>query len=300
MAAYLTRTVSSPLAWIEDEALREQIWDLAARRLAERSGRTGMGGFSRTFCIPLPAPAANGHAQTPASIEAAGEEHLLQLTLHEPALAADNLGLKTWASAYLLAKRLPSLSLPPLPAGSRVLELGAGTGLVGLAAAATLHAHVVFTDLPEIVPNLAHNVCANATTIAAHGGKADVGVLDWSRPDTLTLFNHPTSPSPSPSLDTKTTPCTPKTFPLILAADPLYSSLHPQLFAQTVSYHLAHAEDARVVVEMPLRSAYAAERAELRERMERLGLRVLAEGEEVGRDDWDEEVRCWWGVWGWK
>ena len=38
---YLTSIVASRLAWIEDEDVREQIWELASLRLSERSGRTG-------------------------------------------------------------------------------------------------------------------------------------------------------------------------------------------------------------------------------------------------------------------
>ncbi|KAG9544668.1 hypothetical protein KCV01_g24754, partial [Aureobasidium melanogenum] len=44
---YLTRIVSSPLDWIEDDLEKEKIWDSASLRLSERSGRTGMGAISR-------------------------------------------------------------------------------------------------------------------------------------------------------------------------------------------------------------------------------------------------------------
>ena len=38
---YLTSIIASPLAWIEDEEVKEQIWEAAGARLSERSGRTG-------------------------------------------------------------------------------------------------------------------------------------------------------------------------------------------------------------------------------------------------------------------
>ena len=91
--AYLTKIVASPLIWIKDDEAKEKIWETASQRLSERSGRTGRGDLTRTFNIPL------GSADM-------GD---LAITLHEPALQADNLGLKTWASSYLLAKRLVSL-----------------------------------------------------------------------------------------------------------------------------------------------------------------------------------------------
>ena len=38
---FLSSVISSNLAWIEDEDQREEIWNTASRRLAERCGRTG-------------------------------------------------------------------------------------------------------------------------------------------------------------------------------------------------------------------------------------------------------------------
>lgn len=38
---YLTSIISSPLSWLETDALREAILDAASARLSERSGRTG-------------------------------------------------------------------------------------------------------------------------------------------------------------------------------------------------------------------------------------------------------------------
>lgn len=41
VASYLTKIISSPLTWLDDDETREDIWDLAGKRLSERSGRTG-------------------------------------------------------------------------------------------------------------------------------------------------------------------------------------------------------------------------------------------------------------------
>ena len=38
---YLTSIIASQLRWIEDEHVREQVWEMASSRLSERSGRTG-------------------------------------------------------------------------------------------------------------------------------------------------------------------------------------------------------------------------------------------------------------------
>ena len=160
-----------------------------------------MGAISRTFTIPL-ASKPDSDTSTTAATSATSATSMgtmdtaddmayecFQIILHEPALTADNLGLKTWASSYLLAKRLLNLreTLPPLDVGSQVLELGAGTGLVGIAAAVILQAHVYLTDLPEIVPNLERNIDANFAMLKGvehgeRGSNAEAAVLDWSDP----------------------------------------------------------------------------------------------------------------------
>lgn len=61
----------------------------------------------------------------------------------------------------------------------RILELGSGTGLVGIAAAAILGAQVTITDLPHVLPNLAFNATVNSTAITSKGGAVDVKNLRW-------------------------------------------------------------------------------------------------------------------------
>ncbi|OJJ45736.1 hypothetical protein ASPZODRAFT_152740 [Penicilliopsis zonata CBS 506.65] len=261
---YLTSIISSSLAWLDSDELREVVWDTTAARLSERSGRTAMPSMSRLFAIPTPS----------------GEE--FTLTLHEPSLTADNLGMKTWVSSYLLSRRLSELvdSTPQLvPAAAtapntsgilRALELGAGTGLVGLSFAALRggSATIHLTDLPEIVPNLAHNVVLNAELLGKTSANITTGVLDWSVP-----------PEPLPSQEER--------YDLILAADPLYSPKHPKWLVDTVAQWLSRGLNARVITEMPLRDAYLPQRQEFRQRMEDIGLAVVEEGEEIGYDDWE-------------
>ncbi|KAK4963111.1 Protein-lysine N-methyltransferase rrg1 [Elasticomyces elasticus] len=298
---YLTKIIASPLAWIEDDGEKERIWESAAQRMSERSGRMARGDLRRGFKIPLHAANIEGGCVQDRDVEDA--EEMFEITLHEPAMTADSMGLKTWASSYLLAKRLSIWreTLPRMAKEARILELGAGTGLVGLAAAVILQRTVVLTDLPEILPNLQRNVRDNAAVLATHGAEVETAVLDWSQPERL---------SPDRKLQVEVYP--PHTFPLILAADAVYSSSHPALLVQAIGYHLCRGGDVRVVVEIPIREGFAPEREEFRSRMEGLGLKVFGEGEEVGYDDWgggdedgngDEdgagEVSCWWSVWGW-
>ncbi|KAH7079920.1 putative methyltransferase-domain-containing protein [Paraphoma chrysanthemicola] len=279
---YLTSIVSNSLKWIDDE-VKEEIWTQASARLAERSGRTARGDLSRLFRIPT-------------------STGLFELSIHEPALTGDDLGLKTWAASYMLAKRLHALDIlsayteqPP-----QVLELGSGTGLVGLAMAG-LGADVVLTDMLSIHSNLKRNAESNSALIEARGGSTRTGVLDWTDPRICTVY--------SDDLGDRGEQITAK-FPFILAADSLYSPDHPSMLVKTIETWLSREKDAKVIVEFPYREAYLPEITDFRNRMAQVGLQILEEGEEKGFDDWgsattsgerddDALVTCWWSIWVW-
>ncbi|KAH8111920.1 hypothetical protein DFH11DRAFT_1789515 [Phellopilus nigrolimitatus] len=111
-----------------------------------------------------------------------------------------SVGAQTWGGACVLADMLvgaPALfGIPEVPARAaeeegegrrfRVLELGAGTGLVGLAAARLLalrgmRAAVHLTDVhPSVLANLRANVAANFPPSAPPSTvEVSVGHLDW-------------------------------------------------------------------------------------------------------------------------
>lgn len=78
-----------------------------------------------------------------------------------------------------LTATLSSLKPSPL----NILELGSGTGIVGIAAAITLSANVTVTDLPHVLDNLNFNAQTNAEVVERFGGKVHVAPLRWGEAD---------------------------------------------------------------------------------------------------------------------
>ncbi|KAL4451257.1 hypothetical protein ABPG77_009329 [Micractinium sp. CCAP 211/92] len=113
--------------------------------------------------------------------------------------------------------------------GARVLELGSGgAGLVGIAAAC-LGAHVVATDLPEVLPQLQAAAALNAGIIAAGGGSLRCAALDWAAPSSDVL-----APPGGP----------PGQFAWLVGADLVYSLRQVQPLVETIAAAAAAAAAA--------------------------------------------------------
>lgn len=214
----------------------------------------------------------------------------IAVQISEPrGVTSENLSLSTWGASFILANHLHQISIP---AQSEVLELGAGTGLVGLSAAALWKANVVLTDLPAIVPGLEANVSLNDALLRKKGSTARAGSLDWTKPGKITLSDsreiHQSDPSRKPNV--------------ILAADTIYDEDHPELLCNTISQWLAPDAESRVILCYPLRMAYIDHVRDFWERMEAVGLECCDEGQEAGDDSWNEVAHTpyEWCVWRWK
>jgi len=101
--------------------------------------------------------------------------------------AEEGTGLVIWDASVVLAKTLEHNKDRWCSKEKRVIELGAGTGLAGLSAAALGAGRVVLTDLHYALPNLQRNVDSNSIAGRFSGGtEVSVAELDWSNRDTWT------------------------------------------------------------------------------------------------------------------
>ena len=226
----------------------------------------------------------------------------LPIQIAAPEIKAENLPLSTWTASVVLAGQLHKFkfSLPVSTAEDDsstipVLELGAGTGLVGLSAACLWKTTTILTDLEPIVPGLAANIVLNKDTMSKFGGSAACGSLDWSRPEFLNLSS---TESPHGVL----VPSSRKAR-VVLAADTIYDSDHPELLTDAIFEWMEKSTGARLCICYPLRVAYLDEIRELWQRLEDGGLESVTEGKEMHVGDspnGDDEALCEWSVWRWR
>lgn len=146
-----------------------------------------------------------------------------------PLLSADHssVGLQSWASsiifARLLCQRPKAFGLQLIPGRKlRILELGAGTGLLSIVSSKILAAYrdshcyaseIVATDYhPDVLTNLGQNVDSNITS---EDTAISVTKFDWQYPSTNPPFD--------------------REFDIILAADVIYNPCHAKWIKSCVS-----------------------------------------------------------------
>ena len=97
-------------------------------------------------------------------------------------------GGSTFLAALMLAKHM-EYRLADEIRGATVLELGAGTGTLGLTAAALGAGEVVTTDLEYCIPNLEKSIALNKDVWLEHSRapKIRAMTLDWFKFDSRTL-----------------------------------------------------------------------------------------------------------------
>ncbi|KAI7897967.1 putative methyltransferase-domain-containing protein [Cokeromyces recurvatus] len=97
----------------------------------------------------------------------------LLVYLHEPCYIGNDLGFKTWGAAPMMAKKLLQQNIIPNISECSVLELGTGTGMVGLVCDHLGAAEIHVTDYhPRVLENVAYNIKLNKS-------RANVSRLDF-------------------------------------------------------------------------------------------------------------------------
>lgn len=120
--------------------------------------------------------------------EAQGVAQKIGIPLLQISQAMDDngqVGQIIWNAGVQLSEYL-NRELQPQLEGRRVLELGSGTGLVGIVAA-VCGANVTVTDLPEVLPRAMENVALNQQLISDCGGAIAVTEYDWNKPSSHQL-----------------------------------------------------------------------------------------------------------------
>ncbi|KAF8641139.1 hypothetical protein AX17_000781 [Amanita inopinata Kibby_2008] len=235
---WLTGFVNRADKWLAcpsqvEESEREVLLEEAARLITAFSEDAS----SSTTCDNKSSSSSDGSIvrsfsfSTPSSLKEAGCSSVITVQLNDAPLSSSDhtsVGLQSWGSSIIFAERLcadpfsfsvlPALKIPNEKSGHplRILELGAGTGLLSIAtskivALRSLPTEIVATDYhADVLANLLMNVAANSQTRSPDGFHAmipSVVPFDWQYPNySATPFN--------------------QAFDVILAADVIYHPLH--------------------------------------------------------------------------
>ncbi|VEU20962.1 DEKNAAC101812 [Brettanomyces naardenensis] len=245
LIGYLTTIVSSPLEHITKRSQRELILDMASQVIGESSGRTSRSGFIRNIVIP-------------------GWESE-KVRVKEPSITEDNIGMKTWGSALILAEKLVKRHEELL--AEPILELGSGTGLIGIVCRKLGYEDLCATDLPPIVENLKENYRLNGLADAESSCK----VLDWSDPSSFIKENGAGR------------------FRTVILSDPIYSEQHPYWIRSVVELFLQNNDpEARILIQLPIRDRFEKTRGTLWRLLHELGLEIVKSEDDSGYDDFGE------------
>ncbi|TRM59791.1 putative methyltransferase-domain-containing protein [Schizophyllum amplum] len=208
--AYSLRWLSALVAYLSClENVPESTLDDATSLIALCAGPASAGILTRNFSFPAT------HLDLPPTIDVRLTD--IPLDNHD----FHSVGAQTWGGACVLAEAIAedpqSFGFVQSRRALRVLELGAGTGLVGIAtgkvvqALGMLDARIVATDFYEsVLHNLVANVRWNFPQNNDTGVVFDCHRLDWQA--------FPREHAPAPPLD--------EPFDVILGADIVYEAAH--------------------------------------------------------------------------
>ncbi|CAG8572806.1 7999_t:CDS:2, partial [Scutellospora calospora] len=246
---WLTKLIASPLDWIQVDLQREEVIERAAKCIAASCGIAASGPITRYWSFPA----------TP------GDNKSITLKIRDSTLLDDDVGFKTWGAAYLLAKMCISGQAMPLNKiqSKFILEIGAGTGLVGLTCAMIGCSNVLLTDYHlNVLSNVVYNVNLNQLQ-----NSVKVEKLDWEE-----IAN-----CVEQKLQQK--------FDIIVGADIVYEVVHTNWIPKVIKQFMT--KDGIFYLMIPLRPTHTLE-VELFERcMEEQGFILQYQQDQPGLDDFN-------------
>lgn len=270
---WLMRLIESEMMWIEDTNMRRTAVDHAARILAGSTHALEDGDLVRDFTFPM-----EEHGELPPAFAAGGSKSSIQVSIRDASLppsdahsiqgaveAAAAVGVQTYASSIIMCDllvRCPSAWYKrfggDLPTPFRVMELGAGTGIVGMVAAHVLSsleaqdAVVHLTDYHEdVMTNLRYNV-EHRLCLPNNCVHVECMPLDWR------ALHDIVCPQRASGTAVACTPPPPQSYSLLLVADPVYDPRHATWLVAAIMYLLAQPTtdpDARAHILLPVRTA---------------------------------------------
>lgn len=254
---WMTGFLSRGLEWLaegEDSGSeleseeREAIYEGISTLLSSCSQASETGALLRDFIFPDPKSGTNIG-------DGAESKYTVKIVLKDEDLGSSDhngVGLQTWGASCVMAERIVAfphlygLTLASSPSASasrplRVLELGAGTGLLSLVVGNLLvqmgdvSAEIYATDYhPDVLANLEENVAANPDSSSfPTKSKAPVSLqiapLDWE-----VIHNSPNAPLAAPFDEP---------FDVIIASDVVYRPQHASWLASVVKKLLRRPSD---------------------------------------------------------
>lgn len=270
---WLMRFIESGMTWIENTNVRRTAVDHAARILAGSTHALEDGDLVRDFVFPM-----EEHGELPRALAAGGSKNSLQVSIRDASLppsdahsvqgaveAAAAVGVQTYASSIIMCDllvRCPNAWYKhfdgDLPTPFRVMELGAGTGIVGMVAAHVLSrmeakdAVVHLTDYHEdVMTNLRYNV-EKHLSLPNDSVRVECMPLDWRA-----LYDI-VCPQNASGTAVACTPPAPQSYSLLLVADPVYDPRHATWLVAAIMYLLAQPDtdpNARAHILLPVRTA---------------------------------------------
>lgn len=266
MTAYLTRLIANPLSQLSEDD-RDEVYDIASYIMSANSS-----------------PALRGNSTRYIKLDNSDDK----IALYEPALTEDKVGNITWGASLVLSNAIVSNSsitstwLDPED-NSPILELGAGTGLVSiiLAKQNSKH-HVISTDLPDIIDNLAKNIRLNNIVCETFSSNKQFQLSKNTSTITATYLDWT---NPSEFLERS---CTKSGFKILIFSDPVYSHQHPYWVRDTVKALLSLQKGSKVVFMIGRRERFEDVRENLWNLISELGLTLFAADTIDSYDDYGQ------------